>query len=44
MNDGMSWYSHWAREYENPPEDEEYEDDRFDDWRKEADCWRRNDE
>ena len=21
MNDGMSWYSHCARDYENPPED-----------------------
>jgi len=26
MNDGMSWYSHWARDYENPPEEREEEE------------------
>ncbi len=36
MNDGMSWYSHWARDYENPPEDrwgddEDYEEEDYED-------------
>ena len=34
------WYLHWARRYEEPPEDEnDGEDDCYDDWHKEADCW-----
>ena len=31
MNDGMSWYGYWARDYEEPPEEmwnyEEEDDD-----------------
>ena len=26
MTDGMSWYSHYARQWENPPEEREEEE------------------